>query len=625
LAYKPLVQPSSGVLRVYAVWLNEEGSGPTTTYTQLGSDLDMTVSASWRTFEATFVAPSGQRKLVGVQLYSGTAPSTPSALAYTVGAPNTAVLRLDNFQLWADADIGWISEFAQRKYAIQPVQKLIIDPNIGYDADLERALIQLRAGQTDEVGGAASYNRLEIIRWDEDPDNTDNIAVAAYQFISGSDLASNEEFTKQRPKFKALYGGQLNSILAAATNKTVKPTWSIYTGRNGALGEGYINSIIFVINCVFDQTTQQYQAVDSAKSAYQFIFGEIPLSDTNAVGNGFLMRRKDAPIGAPWDPEDWDEREIDLPAGGTTGLDLTASLMGALFLARSMAANTSTLRETPRLEIFSGTSAQITAGRRACIFRATPAAGVTNDSCFGIYYTGNKQFEIVTNAFWDDTNNRWQSHQQTAGSRATKLTFDVAATGALKLQTVVTDSLPNFTDGQWASLSPGAALEVELASAVSTQTAIKLSQTQTSSPTNGGSILNLVSDPTVSGNRVLFTGGSFPHATQPNANALYQTNVPKAWGVLDFTGTTRTILDGFNVSSLGTSGLGIRVTMPRTMTGVNNYAVILGGEEDGVNVWAVRVSATTFDIFAELGNGTDVDLTNVAGSFTIGFVVMGEE
>lgn len=135
----------------------------------------------------------------------------------------------------------------------------------------------------------------------------------------------------------------------------------------------------------------------------------------------------------------------------------------------------------------------------------------------------------------------------------------------------------------------------------------------------------------LSGSYVNVTGTQPASNADPGSNRLHATNMVKAWGAVEFSGGSVSVLDGFSVSnvttSLGTVGV---VTLAHAMANAN-YAVTIsvggaGHARKYATVQATGKTATVFqfNVWDEVA-GAVVDLSDPGTNLVVSFCVMGRQ
>lgn len=122
---------------------------------------------------------------------------------------------------------------------------------------------------------------------------------------------------------------------------------------------------------------------------------------------------------------------------------------------------------------------------------------------------------------------------------------------------------------------------------------------------------------------------SLDSAANPASDAgfgdtLTPTNIPKAWGYFQCTGSNgANILAGFNILSIGDQGQCLRVTLTRPMASTA-YAPFVSSASGSSKILSASVaSSSTFDVCAYSDDGTQYDISNSVNFFSV--MVMGAQ
>lgn len=122
------------------------------------------------------------------------------------------------------------------------------------------------------------------------------------------------------------------------------------------------------------------------------------------------------------------------------------------------------------------------------------------------------------------------------------------------------------------------------------------------------------------GGNVTLSGGN-PAYTVGQTNKLTSSNTPKAWGNIGVNAGSFTVNEGFNIQSVGFSGIGMRVTLASAMANAN-YCPIPQTFAQMARV--IAMTSTYFDVrISDYATGADYDLHS--GVWSIWFTVLGKQ
>lgn len=627
-AYKSPTAPTSGALTVWALFCDDDVVGSTSVGVQLGT-LDLSASASWKTFEISANAPAGYRFLTGIFIFSGNLanPMVPviNTLNYTAAGVYEEVLLFDDFQAhiefnsrWADDDLEALT--AQRIVldAASPIANLSLDKVV---------MLPLLASQdwfgTDRVA-------LEV-KSDADPATTVSgiAAVRSRGFVGLS--------TGARPIFAAFVNnGPLTrapvlSGSSPAVQPDALPQFVQYTGDNTL--RGWSLAVGAYLNAAASWAVGSPVGTlgGANDSAYILDFGGIALTSA-ANGQGLRIRRRSNPAAGTWLDAAWSSTSIYLPikpdnTATYAANDMLGYMPCGLRVGELIAGGTNS-ELTPRVDIQMTNSTPTWS--KAFQMRDENASRFMHFDM----NVGNG-WALVNGAHWNETTSLWTADDP-GTLLATRVLWNELA-GTLSIHAVDTSLAATWAEGDWPNIGSSGELEVDLLDGLNSKLTLRNYQTTNTDDGaklvvfgyGGNSFVKSSSDPANS--RVWTAASAAPPlaagaANSVEPNATYMSNIVKAYASLDFNGGGNVqVYEAFGITALAVSGSGVRVTFEHAFKSMNRIAVS-GMDTSGNSGRALRaqfVSTTQIDLFIfDTTTGLDVTLWGSTQRFT--FMVTGD-
>lgn len=628
-AYKtPVGFPVAGLIKVLAIWADEDTAGPTRSQTVLGT-LDLSVSSSYKTFDAVFEAPAGARLFLGIILANGDLYPAPSftSLQVNVAVNPTDLLHIDTFQIWMENPKGRSLSALDDTTALILGATSMVFREFPFDTSKATVAMSYDGDNADDVGNIA---QLRFTRADEDNASEVQATLSASgQLIAGMNqngTGPTGTLQRKRSPFRAVSANTYyKPIIESTTQSNGAPIINLYAKSTGP-GSGY--ALVVAMNCRWNETTLLWENLSLGGTAkpIKIEIGQI-LTNTDVVSG---IRFFTEAIGsATWGDGAWDESNFYLPAyfaGGSDPEDLVGNIPGALLLGIKLSSlGTDASEAVARLGLNNDTGA--TTGAKSLVQTWLDQGQSTTPFREYFHRTGiNHGLEKTWNTLWDFAGNVWD--QDNAAKASARWAYNGSAVGAsLALQ------IREVAAGTWANANWDgyAGLSIVEAGGVFAS-ALILGE---SGAANQTAQALLYGDQEDSGPYVLLDTSNLPGTTPngapavwdgvaPFINRLYSKNIPKVFVRITTPGDgTVTIVEAFGVSQVTLTSGDIVITFANAFanTGFVPVAGSNSSSHHGVIAYTFNVSSIRMRFMDAAEAQVSAATNAVAGSM----IIFGEQ
>lgn len=628
LAYKTPLGFSGGPVNIVATFASVESTvNPTTTTVTLGS-LDLTASATWKTFEAIFIAPAGFTRLTHIELNVG-APLTVN----TAAAPEDLLL-LDAFSLEVEVTDLMLNDMLTGRMQTQTFLSLVWeDQSLNSSRD---KLITSYGNAGDDLG-----NTQGLVTTREDQSSSAVWPVFAWQgMIQAGTWGSTNAISKKRAAYQA-HSSNTTYIPVIQGNQSpgTEPLSILYVRVNPF-------ALVLAIGCRWNDVSGLWENLNLSGGTYvpmKIEFGTV-LGPSGASIRGIRAWRRVSNV-ATWDDGVTSTGWEATPASGN-GDFYESALMA--FALEASSAFTDLISSTPGAlaigQYLSGLAGLGVVDSQQS--EAIPRIKTTNSAMYAMYTLvaefGRKHeappdkpirlylsanaadwnLHITYNARWDQVAAEWVADDPTF-TVATRLSMGhsvpVGSTSGNTGDSGLSFQLVAVGAGTWVDSAWGAA--GDLFGVVENSGLQMILGSLTGSASEAS--LQLLGLPTTGtkGATVQLQSSNIPSSQAARANTLYSKNITKAWGYISANSGTPLVLDGFGFSSASYSGDALRLTLSIVNNNSTFYTVTANTETGDCNVHAVPFSDSVFDIYAEVST-TGAPITLNGSGQHIGFIVL---
>ena len=626
-AYKtPVGFPVGGTIKVLALWASEDTASPTLSQTVLGT-LDLSVSSSYKSFDAVFEPLIGARIFLGVALVNGDlypAPSFTSLQVNLAVTPNE-LFHLDDFQIWMENPKGRSYSALDDSVALIRGATSMVFREFPFDSSKANVAMSYDGDYADDLGNQA---RLSFVRADEDSASEIQASIGVSgQVVAGvtqSGTGPTGTLQRKRAPFRAISANTYyKPIFESAHQSNDNPIINVYAKHTGP-GTGY--AFVIAMNCRWNETTLLWenQSLGGTAKPIKIEIGQIATSEvvsgikffTEAIGS------------ATWSDTTWDESNFYLPAFfGTVTTDpeaLEGSIPGAMVFGSKLASiGNDTSEFIARLVALVNTTSPT--GAKSLVERIADSALTTQFTEY-VHRTGVAHGREETwNAFWDHGSNVW------IPTDATKACYRVSWNGSavggllqLQMREAGSGSFWNTTWDGLASLTLiesggvfGSSLLLGRPTANQTGTALLYGDQEENGPYLLLDTSNL-SGTNPSGAPAVWDG------PDPFTNRLYSKNIPKVFVRISTDGAGNvTILEAFGVSQVTITSGDIVISFANAFADTNFVPV--AGSNSSAHHGVIAYTFTVSSIRMRFMDSTEAQVSAATNVVSGSMIIFGEQ